>query len=200
MSVPHDAAFALTAPFESFVGHLYKDPKGIITWAYGNAGSMGSAMTLPWQHQDGSRCQPDEVVTDWKSALAAPAGHLATWYGRLMRLRLPEVAGRALFYSRVDEFNAILAKEFPGFDGFPDPAQLATFDMLFNTGLGTLREEFPHWHAAVAAQDWATAAAQCHRENLRPGVTPWDPSDEHERRQIAVRDLYSKAARLAGAA
>jgi len=200
MSVSHDAAFAFTAPFELFVPHFYKDPKGIITWAYGNASTMAAAMLLPWQHQDGSRCQPDEVVQDWKSAQAAPTGHLAGWYGRLMRLRLPESAGRALFYGRVDEFNVALAREFPGFDGYPAPAQLGTFDMAFNAGLGTLRAKFPRWHKAVEARDWSGAAAQCHRENLREGVTPWDPSDEHERRQIAVRDLYAKAARIAGGA
>lgn len=200
MSVSHDAAFAFTAPFESFVPHFYKDPKGIITWAYGNAGSMAAAMTLPWARRDGTRAQPDEVIQDWKTVETMPAGRVASRYGLVMHLRLPEAAGRALFYARVDEFNTALAREFPGFDGFPDPAQLGTFDMLFNTGLGRLRAEFPRWHAAVKGQDWATAAAQCHRQNLREGVTPWDPADEHERRQIAVRDLYAKAARIAGGA
>lgn len=197
VSVSRDAAFAFTAPFEGFVPHLYRDSYGIVTWAYGNAGTLASAMLLPWQHQDGSRCQPDEVVQDWKSAQAAPVGHVAGWYARLMRLRLPEAAGRALFGDRVDEFNAALDREFPGFDGFPDPAQLGTFDMLFNCGMGTLRAKFPSWHAAVAEKDWLGAAANCHRVNPHPGVTPWDSSDEHERRQIAVRDLYQQAARAA---
>ena len=190
MSVSHDAAFAFTAPFESFVPHFYKDPKGIITWAYGNAGTMAAAMTLPWQHQDGSRSQPDEVIQDWKAVLAAPAGRVASRYALITRLRLPESAGRVLFYGRVDEFNTALAREFPGFDGYPGPAQLGTFDMVFNAGLGTLRASFPTWHRCVAEKNWPGAAANCHRVNLRPGVTPWDPSDEHERRQIAVRDLY----------
>jgi len=200
MSVSHDAAFAFTAPFEGFVPHLYLDSYGIVTWGYGNAGSMAAAMTLPWQHQDGSRCQPDEVIQDWKSAQAAPKGHAAGWYARLMRLRLPEVAGRALFYGRVDDFNGQLAREFPGFDQHPDPAQLASFDMAFNCGLGTLRASFPTWHRCVFGRDFLGASASCHRKNPHPGVTPWDPSDEHERRQIVVRDLYAKAARIAGGA
>jgi hypothetical protein len=51
----------------------------------------------------------------------------------------------------------------------------------------------------VTSKDWPGASANCHRKNPHPGVTPWDPSDQHERRQIAVRDLYSKAARAAAA-
>jgi GH24 family phage-related lysozyme (muramidase) len=200
MSVSHDVAFAFTAPFEGFVPHLYLDSYGIVTWGYGNAGNLADAMMLPWQHQDGSRCQPDEVIRDWK-AVNDPvlSGHVASWYARLMRLRLPEAAGRVLFYSRVDEFNAALVREFPGFDGFPAPAQLATFDMAFNCGVGKLRAKFPKWHRAVAACDWMGAAAECHRDNPHENVTPWDPSDEHERRQIAVRDLYARAARAAAA-
>ena len=82
-----------------------------------------------------------------------------------------------------------VAAALPKWNTYAEPAQEALFDMAFNLGLGGLKK-FPHMLRAVDAGDWATAAAQCHREGI----------SEERNRATAALFLQAGASPGAGAA
>lgn len=190
--VDHDKAFAFTAPYEGCVPHFYLDPYGIVTWGYGNAGPLSSALKLAWTI-DGAPAENTRVTVDYATVKGAQRGFVADWYKRLTKCSLSQRAARVLFNDRVDEFNIQLAGIFPGFDTLPAGCQLALMDEIFNEGGGTLVHVFATHVAAVRARDWNGAAASCHRRNPNVGIAAWDPTDRHEQRQIACRDLFLAA-------
>jgi len=67
----------------------------------------------------------------------------------------------------IERFEDALRAQLPAWDTYPEPAQLALFDMAFNLGVSGLFRKFPKMIAAVRARDWATAAAQCHRNGIQ---------------------------------
>ncbi len=93
-------------------------------------------------------------------------------YGNAFKnaLFLPDAAIDAELSNRVDPFLKTLASRYPGFAGFPDEAQLALLDMIYNLGAGGMdKSRWPALDKAIAARDWKAAAAACHRQGVGSG-------------------------------
>jgi GH24 family phage-related lysozyme (muramidase) len=178
-------ALALIEPFEGTVPWMYLDVNGYVTVGIGNLlASPHVATTLVWDRRGGG-VEPDEVevVDEWERVHRAVRGLPAIQYKRLTTMELHPSEIARLFGRRVDEFETSLQHLFPGFAGWPEPAQLATLDMAFNLGAGALPRDWPNLTAALRAQDWRAAAAQSHRPQSRPA------------RNAAVLELFVDAGR-----
>jgi GH24 family phage-related lysozyme (muramidase) len=153
-----------------------------------------------------------EILADFNNVARQMPGQAAGFYRQFTKLDMPETAIDALLQTRVTEFlkgltaafpaiDALLQTRvteflkgltaaFPDFNGYPDAACAALFDMAFNLGLTKLTGDFPKFCAAVKKKDWATASAQCHRNGIGPSRNAWTKAQFDQ----ATTDAKSKAA------
>ncbi len=125
----------------------------------------------------GAPATPAEIAQGYyalKSMAPRPDGKLRRYLG----LFLESADIDALLMADLRTFDTYLHATFPEFDSYPQPARLAAFDVVFNAGS---LSDFPLLRAAILAEDWATAAAQCHRI----GVS--------DARNEATKDLFLSA-------
>lgn len=196
MAIQASRARAFITPYEGWEPKLYPDVYGFPTCAVGNLVTASSVLALPWlRDADGSLASAAEISDAFATIKGAPVGHAAAFYRSFTKIHLADQAILDLFAARVAEFTGQLIDLFPAYGSWPADGQLAELDMVFNTGEGTLERRFPSHVAALRADppNWRTAAAQCHRVNPDKTVKPWDPTNRHEQRQIACRDLFLAA-------
>jgi len=192
MTVDINRARSFITPYEGWEPKLYPDVYGFPTCAVGNLVTQATVINLPWvRDSDGGPATGAEILDAFATIKGAPVGHLAAFYRGFTKIHLTDQAILDLFTARVAEFTGQLVDVFPAYESWPGAGQLAELDMIFNAGEGTLLKRFPTHVAALRQHppDWRTAAAQCHRVNPDKTVKPWDGSNRHEQRQIAVRDL-----------
>jgi hypothetical protein len=95
---------------------------------------------------------------------------------------LPSAAIDSLFQNRVQEFLRLLKINYPKYDLYPLPAQLALMDMGFNLGVSGLKSTWPKLNQAIDAQDWKAASVSCYRPQVNAV------------RNAEVKRLFEKAA------
>ena len=162
-----DAASVVTRleKFEGRVPHMYRCTGGEVTIGIGHAIlSADAATALTWV-VGGRAAAPDEIRADYARIAATPKGLVASSYASLSRCRMTDASITALAAADVDRFSAQVAAALPKWDSYPACVQAALFDMAFNLGVAGLLK-FHKLLAACDAADWATAAAECHRQGI----------------------------------
>lgn len=147
---------AMCEEAEGRVPHMYLCSRGHVTAGVGHLiPTYHDAALLPFT-------PIDEAVHDWIRVKAAPVGMRAAAYAKYCKARLTDAAIDEMLdadiWTRVKQLRA----RYP-FDGWPEPVQLAVFDMAYNLGLGRLEREYPRFQAALARRDWLVCAAECGR-------------------------------------
>jgi len=194
-------AWKFTGPFETPIDGPYLDSKRLVTFGLGNHVSRAQFTNYPWQRRDtNARATAAEVLAAYDTVAKAPVGYRAAWYMRLTNIYLSGEAIADIFAARVPEFTGQLVNLIPGYERLPPNAQLGLFDMIFNLGVAT----FSTFHDLLAAANhqppqFDLMAEHCHRKNDDPSVEKWDETNEHERRQCAVRDLFESCGAAAAA-
>ena len=194
-------AWKFTGPFETPIDCLYLDSHGLVTFGLGNHVSRAQITNYPWQRRDSNaRATTAEVLAAYDVVASKPKGYRAAWYKPLTNVYLSDEAIADIFAARVPEFTGQLVNLIPGYERLPPNAQLGLFDMIFNLGVAT----FSTFHDLLAAANhqppqFDVMALHCHRKNDDREVKPWDETNEHERRQCAVRDLFESCASAAAA-
>ena len=182
---------------------MYADTRGHVTTGIGNKlAGVGDAVALPWQHRDtGLPATPAEIQSafervqarfdDFRRANPDPKQSAAAgYYANTTDLVLPPEAVTALASSRIEGFLKSLRRLFPGFDGYPIPAQRALVDMTYTLGAKGLEQKFPTLVAACRSGDFSAAARHCHRKVLANEHRPADA------RNAMTSGLFTEAARL----
>jgi GH24 family phage-related lysozyme (muramidase) len=167
VDVDYTLARLLLEPSEGNVSHMYLDTKGLVTVGIGNMlPSAAAAQALPFIDRDTrNRATAAQIATDFASVESQPDSKASKYYRQFTKLDLPSVDVDSLFRARVDEFVGQLKAAYPQFDSYPAGAKLALLDLVFNMGIGKLKShtEWPKLNAAIAKQDWITAASECNR-------------------------------------
>jgi GH24 family phage-related lysozyme (muramidase) len=184
-----DAFVPFTTGFEARVAWMYLDIKGMVTVGVGNLiDTEGGAAALPFVHKsDDSPASQDEIRAEWRAVKAdtalAQKGHHAA--EKVTSLKLTEAAMDDLVRKQYDANEAEMRRHFPDWDQFPADARMGLHSMAWALG-ANLPKRFPNFSTAVRAQDWTTAAAQCHiDETGNAGVKP---------RNVANVALFTNAA------
>jgi GH24 family phage-related lysozyme (muramidase) len=163
------------ARFEGSKSYMYQDSRGFITTGVGHLlKTAADAEKLPWINSaTGKLATKAEIDAAFAHVEDMPTGRKADAYKLEGGLVLPDGKAEELARKRLDnEFLPGLRKLYPEFDSFPPSAQRALIDMAYNCGLGGLAK-FHHLADAVAKQDWAAAAAACHRKSCREERNEW---------------------------
>ncbi len=159
-------------PFEGTVYTMYTDILNLVSIGVGNLiDPVGAALGLPFVHPDGTPAHASEIAAEWhrvKDGNFAHTGWTAAAKGATIRLTPEGVA--ELVRGKLLQMEGHLARRFPEWDSWPWQAQQAALSMSWAAGPGVIA---PHWQAACLAQDWATAAVQCHLDDSHnPGLRP----------------------------
>jgi GH24 family phage-related lysozyme (muramidase) len=160
--------------FEGVIPYLYLDSVGYVTVGVGfMLVSIYAAATLPFVNPDGSNASPDQIAAEFNRVQALPAGKTADFYHTIASLALPMSSIDQLLASKVNSFEVSLRRLYSGYDAFPDGVKEALIDMIYNLGAAKLQATYPKFNAAVNAQDWKTAAEQCHRNGPSGDRNTW---------------------------
>jgi GH24 family phage-related lysozyme (muramidase) len=174
-AVPTDDLVADLLRWEGRTSHMYVDTRGYVTTGIGNMiPSAEAAKKLPWiDAKTGKPATPEQIEAAFTAVAGMPKGMKAGNYASATTLRLPDSTVRQLASDRLkNEFLPALRRMFPDFDSFPESAQKALVDMVYNLGAGGLAK-FKNLRAACEAGDWARAATECSRSTSRPERNEW---------------------------
>lgn len=177
------SAIDRTAGFESFIGYFYLDTNGYVTVGYGHmVPDQDAAAALPLK-VDGADATANAKRNEWTVINSKDAGHPASYYQQFTTLTLDESDAKTLLKGDLQVAAGNLLVRFPSLDDYPNDAQDALLDMIFNIGLTKFNDlKWPTLFAAVRKQDWKAAADASHR------------SDVSDDRNTAIHDLFVSAA------
>jgi GH24 family phage-related lysozyme (muramidase) len=148
--------------FEGSTPYMYRCSGGEATIGVGHAiCDAAHALQLPWTGAPA----PTLITADFERVAAAEKGLLAARYENLTQCRLSAESIDALLLADIQMFKKDLAERLPAWQGYPEPAQQALFDMAYNLGVGGLLK-FHKLLAFCAAGDWETAATECRRAGI----------------------------------
>jgi GH24 family phage-related lysozyme (muramidase) len=153
---------------EGALGHMYLDTAGLVTVGVGHmTPNAQAAQRLNFiVRANGVAATSDQIAADYASVSRQQRGMLAAHYQPFTSLNMADAAIQDLLSADVAEVEAGVRARFAGYDEYPEPAQDALLDMAFNLGVAGLAGGYPHLKAAAEARDWATCAAQCHRNGI----------------------------------
>ncbi|MEM7666322.1 MAG: hypothetical protein AAF250_10750 [Pseudomonadota bacterium] len=184
---------------EGYSPHMYLDTVSVVTIGYGTALQEVREVDPVelFVIKTGKAATAAEKATEWKRVQAiSPRGadinRTAKSYARGAVLRITHTEAVRQFNKDLDEYADSLRVSYPRFDLFPEDAQVAMLDMVYNLGPG-FPKTWTKFTAAVnrpenkGGPDWRTAAAQSNRYQL-------SAMRNHE-----VKALFLRAAQIAEA-
>lgn len=183
-----DAFVAFTAPLEGVVPHMYLDVKGLVTVAIGILiDPMGPALDMPFVRADGSPATRQEIGAEWRKMKSTPALAKLGWQAaaKLASIHLTPEGVKSVVMGKLNNVESFLKQRFPDWEQWPADAQLGVLSVSWAAGPGF---HFPHFEAALHAQEWETCAVECHLdEKGNHGLVA---------RNVANKNLFLNAARV----
>jgi len=150
--------------FEGYTTFMYTDAKGLVTTGVGNlCDPVGIAQGLPWQHTDGSAASSSDVQAAFSAVKAAYPGVQSLACAKLTTIRLTIPTIEKMVRGKMLENDRYFASNFSGFGSWPADAQLALHSMGWAMGPAF---NFPQFKTACVAQEFTTAAANCHMKGI----------------------------------
>ena len=170
-----DGLMKVLPGFEGEIQFMYLDTVGKVTVGIGHMiPDVPSAQAIPFiSRGTGAAAAADEIETDFEAVTAAVKGQLPSAYQGITSLNLPTGwATQDASQRLLNEFLPPLKTQYPGYGGYPQPAQEALLDMIYNLGAGGLAK-YKQLKAAVQAGDWQEASAQSHRNGIQASRNTW---------------------------
>lgn len=168
-----EQSLAQLKEFEGCVSWMYRDTTGNVTVG---AGTMlptpQAAVALPFEVA-GAAVSAERIAAEFARVRALPAGRLPAFYRQSESPQLPVSSVEERLRSVLLDFEEKLRQHLPRYDALPDRAKLALLDMSYNLGVTGLLRGYPRLLAAVAAGNWAEAAAQCFRHGISGERNSW---------------------------
>jgi GH24 family phage-related lysozyme (muramidase) len=119
--------------FEGSTSYMYRCSGGEVTIGVGHAiFDVTHALQIPWTGAPA----PAIIEADFARVAATEKGLLATRYQSLSQCRLSSESIEALLLADIEAFQKDLSAQLPAWQGYPEPAQQALFDMAYNLGVG----------------------------------------------------------------
>jgi GH24 family phage-related lysozyme (muramidase) len=146
------------AKHEGRKARMYPDTVGVVTVGVGHAiFNPQQALALHFSELGYLNARPSTILADY----AMVKNHLI----KVGNLILSEAAQDAVLAEDLKVTEKRLLEALPAALSFPETAQIALFDLVFNCGELT-EQKWPHFLAAVRAGDWKGAAAHCNRPQV----------------------------------
>ena len=154
--------------FEGSIPWMYRDTVGKVTVGVGLMLPDAAAAIKLGFELAGRAATPDEISAEFARVDALPMGRPALFYRGNNQPELPQSVIDSLLLSVLTGFEGELRNRLKDYDTLPDPVKMALLDMAYNLGPAGLLNGYPRMIAAVEANNWAHAAANC--ERIGPGA------------------------------
>lgn len=178
----------LARDHEGRISWMYLDHEGHVTVGLGHLlPHVEAAVALPFSERGTlNPASKADIADDYRTVKSSQdlRGKHAGAFKNLTHIDLPGSDIDALFRRDGAEFIGQLRRRFSSFDSFPEPAQLALLDRIFNLG-NTGFSGFVKLIAAVEFRNWALAAAESGIIVTAEGVA---------RRNEKIRKMFMQAA------
>ncbi len=173
MATYFEQSLANLKRFEGCVPWMYLDTAGKVTVGSGTMlPTPEAASALPFEVA-GSAVASAAIVAEFHRVAALPPGRLPAFYSQPSSPHLTMSCIDDRLRSVLVDFETDLRQHLPRYDRLPDPAKLALLDMAYNLGVVGLVHGYPHLMAAVAAENWTSAAAECLRHGISRERNSW---------------------------
>jgi GH24 family phage-related lysozyme (muramidase) len=159
--------------FEASVPWMYLDSVGNVTVGVGLMLPNASAACALEFVAAGAPAAPQQIATECARVAALAPDKLPAFYRADTSPQLPQEIIDAKLSEVLAVFENTLRSGIPGYDTLPDPAKMALLDMAYNLGPTGLLRGYPRLLQAIAAGDWAQAAAECARNGIGPARNAW---------------------------
>ncbi len=168
-----NAFVGYSTPLEGCIPHLYSDIKGLVTIAIGNlVDPVGTALSLPMLHADGSRASREDILADWTRIKSDPkCATLGYRYAaRIAQLHLDDAGIAQVVGAKLDLFDRQMTQRFPSWETFPADAQLGVLSLCWACGASF---RFPRLTRGILAREWASCAVESQMSTAgNPGLIP----------------------------
>jgi GH24 family phage-related lysozyme (muramidase) len=168
-----EQSLAKLEEFEGSVPWMYVDTVGKVTVGVGLMLPNAAAAEIHPFTVGGRAATVAEIAAEFARVDALPMGRPAEFYRRAGGPELEKPAIDALLRSVLLGFEAKLRAGIAGYDTLPDGVKLALLDMAYNLGPAGLLDGYPKLLKAVAAGNWAHAAASCFRHGPGAARNQW---------------------------
>jgi GH24 family phage-related lysozyme (muramidase) len=159
--------------FEGSVPWMYRDTGGNVTVGVGlMVPDVAAACALAFQAGDAPATQP-QIGSEFARVAALPPARLPAFYRAADSPQLPQEIIDAKLGAVLQVFETQLRSGLPGYDALPGTVKMALLDMAYNLGPAGLLRGYPRMLTAIAAGDWAQAAAQCMRDGIGAARNAW---------------------------
>jgi len=161
--------------FEGNIPHMYLDTKGLVTAGIGHMiPNLDWAQQIPFVGRNtGAPASAGDIQTDYQAVAAAVKGQGPGAYTGITALDLPDGWAVQDASQRLQgEYLPPLKAQYPAYETYPQPAQIALLDMIYNLG-GPGLAKFVQFKAAVVAGDWQLASQQCYRNGIQLARNNW---------------------------
>lgn len=175
--------------WEGMIPWMYLDSEGLVTVGFGTQlGTANAAVEVNFQHdKDGALATQPDIIAAYNVVHAGSAAQKAALpaqkstaqhYEKVTDLRIAPATASLLRDAHVDADYTQLKLIYPKFDGFPDDAKVALFDMIYNMGAGHGKSRhhraiglrsFATMNADINKGNWRDAAKRCHRRGIPEG-------------------------------
>lgn len=171
--------------YEGRVSHMYCDTDGNVTVGVGHLlSSAHDAQKFKWHRQDkGISISNKDIEDDFNNVKKNFDSTLkSSNYKQYTKLFLDDMTINKSRDDYIRHSAVELKSIYHNFDKYPTEVRLVLFDMIFNLGMPNLRWHWPHFNAAIKAEDWEKAATECSRTGIQ------------QERNDYVENLLEKAA------
>lgn len=169
------SALSMLKQYEGNIPYMYLDSRGYVTVGVGFLlDSANAATNYTFYLNVAAVTQPspvvlsvpqkataDQIKGEWTKIKGQATPHLANFYEKFTTMKMLQGDIDAALTTKINSFEGSARQIFSDWDSFASSAQLALLDMIYN--LGSL-SAFPKLVGAANKKDWATCAAECHRE------------------------------------
>lgn len=177
------SAIDRTKGFEKFIAYLYLDINRKVTLGYGHMVPSTSDMDDITMSDGGAVATSAAKRAAWTTIKDKTAGSPASSYEQYTTVRIAKTDAELFLTDDLTQASTDLASRFPKLDSYPEAAQDALLDMMFNIGKTKFTQaKWKNLFAAVSAKNWTTAADESHR------------TDVPDNRNDAIRQLFLDAA------
>jgi len=164
--------------FEGSIPHLYLDTKGYVTVGIGHLVASRNDMTSITMYTvlnnlPSTLATTEAKKTEYDTIKKEKKGLRASSYKKKTTLIMKDQDILNQKKKHIDAFYLNLKSHYKttrgfkrNFDDFPENAQLALFDMIFNLGFSGLKTKFPNLNRAIKTEDWKKAAKECNRPDV----------------------------------
>jgi hypothetical protein len=178
-----NGALRLLRKHEPVVPWMYPDPEGRVRVAMRHLlkdGAAAAALRFDYD-VNGEQASPITVLHVWESVRSNRHAYPI--------LRMNDEDIWALAIADLEAAEALLRSDFPNFEEYPAPAQIALLDMAFD--LGSIQPHaWPLFVPSVKARDFQAAAVQCIRGKsgaMGPADPKWTGSRNQDTEQLFLQ-------------